>query len=109
MDDRQPRLGGRARDVARAGLVDREGALGLALGLVDGGVGRRVDHRVRAHPRDRRRDGRGVLEVELGAADADDLRPIEVPERPRHLALAPHDQQPRGHRPPPAAPSRSPA
>ena len=72
---RAPRLGGRARDVARAVAVDRgRGGLGR-LGAVDVGPRGAVDHRARLGRRDDAAHVVGIGDVELGAGEGDDVVP----------------------------------
>jgi hypothetical protein len=79
--------------VARAHGVAREGALGIALGAVDGVVGGSVHDLVGLHGVERVPDRGEIHDVELGPRPRDDL--VAAPpvlDRPPELPAGPGEQ-----------------
>jgi hypothetical protein len=75
MQQRRAQLGGDLGDVAGAFAVDAHRHVRLAFGLVDRGVGGRVDDDVAARGAQRRQDHVANRQIELRPAERDDLDP----------------------------------
>ncbi len=100
MDERHVARGAGPGQGFRAAGVDRIGQIRLALGLVDGRVGRGVEHQVDLVRRlNRARQGRGIGQVDVGARQRPhfDVAILAVEHLARQLAGRPELQDAQRH------------
>jgi hypothetical protein len=73
MHQAHPLIEGGTGKMARALFVHRHGFVGIAFGLVDGGIGGRVDDAVRPYPVNHAGYGRTIPDVQIDARQTDQI------------------------------------